>query len=120
MAQGQDLTERSRGTVNGNRLHMSSCNQFTFRCRSVCPALTLILSLSRSVVMFTFGIVVFLECFSNLSNLHWDLQRRLTDSVKPEEEVCFFYAVVAVCESSLCDRKVTDKTERNVSAVTHV
>lgn len=57
---------------------------------------------SLSVVMFTYDIVVFLECFPNLSLLLWDLWKGLTDSFTPEEEVFFFF--FAVCGSPLCDR----------------
>lgn len=43
----------------------------------------------RSVVMFTFGTVAFLECFPNLSALLCDSQKLLTDCFTPEEEVLF-------------------------------
>lgn len=53
----------------------------------------------RNVVMLTFGIEVFLECFLNLSGLIWDSQKGLTNCFKPVAEVCF--AVVAVCVISV-------------------
>lgn len=74
MAQGQDLAYKSRDTVQ--IVHVTPVNNFIHDTVAVCAAslsagyimlkwMKLFVHVAvRSVVMFTFDIVVFLECFS--------------------------------------------------------